>query len=269
LIEGDHGEKPLPRAAAPRISTPSPLNLTFDSFQPGTRPRAPMPSPGATGAAREGRSQRESLLSQEKRWDLPLARRLLLRCQGREGDSGDARGLAGSPALTGFQEDDLVVLAELHEAVDALGKLHHVLDGVGDLQRALLPHGLAALPTQRGRPLGLAATLSPGACCQHVTLAPLSPPSPLHGAGKGPGCHATPSPHPSQLGFTQLPKHQKTLLILLAFLGCSTGGQRWPLPRAAVALAVTGSRRGPWRRHSPCSARRGPPRGSRGSTPGA
>lgn len=75
----------------------------------------------------------------------------------------------GSPALTGFQEDDLVVLAELHEAVDALGELHHVLDGVGDLQRALLPHGLAALRAQRGRPLGLpvtrhlsfAATLSP------------------------------------------------------------------------------------------------------------
>lgn len=53
--------------------------------------------------------------------------------------------MVGLPPLTGFQEDDLVILAELHEAVDALGELHHVLDGVGDLQRALLPHGLAAL----------------------------------------------------------------------------------------------------------------------------
>lgn len=74
------------------------------------------------------------------------------RCWGRQGDSGDTkgggrdtRGVVGLPPLTGFQEDDLVILAELHEAVDALGELHHVLDGVGDLQRALLPHGLAAL----------------------------------------------------------------------------------------------------------------------------
>lgn len=43
-------------------------------------------------------------------------------------------------ALTCFEEDDLVVLTEVHEARDALGKLHHVLDGVGDVDGALLPH---------------------------------------------------------------------------------------------------------------------------------
>lgn len=64
---------------------------------------------------------------------------------GHKGDGRDTRRAVGVPPLTGFQEDDLVILAELHEAVDALGELHHVLDGVGDLQRALLPHGLAAL----------------------------------------------------------------------------------------------------------------------------
>lgn len=46
-------------------------------------------------------------------------------------------------ALTCFEEDDLIVLTEVHEAVDALGKLHHVLDGVGDLNGALLPHRLS------------------------------------------------------------------------------------------------------------------------------
>lgn len=44
--------------------------------------------------------------------------------------------------LTGFQQHDLVVLAEIHEAVDALGELHHVLDGVCDLHRTKLPHRL-------------------------------------------------------------------------------------------------------------------------------
>lgn len=42
-------------------------------------------------------------------------------------------------ALTCFEEDDLVVLTEVHEASDALGELHHVLDGVGDVHCALLP----------------------------------------------------------------------------------------------------------------------------------
>lgn len=48
-------------------------------------------------------------------------------------------------ALTCFQQNDLVVLAQVHEAGDALGELHHVLDGVGDVVRALLPHPLGRL----------------------------------------------------------------------------------------------------------------------------
>lgn len=131
----------------------------------------PEPSPGASeagGSEKLGRRQHERRASAEKRDRI---------CPQHGGGCclGEALGTAGGPALTGFEEDDLVVLAELHEAVDALGELHHVLDGVGDLQRALLPHGLAALWAQRGHPLGLAA--APDPC---------PPPSPPHGAGKGP-----------------------------------------------------------------------------------
>lgn len=43
-------------------------------------------------------------------------------------------------ALTCFEENDLVVLTQVHETRDALGELHHVLDGVGDVDGALLPH---------------------------------------------------------------------------------------------------------------------------------
>lgn len=45
-------------------------------------------------------------------------------------------------ALTSFQQHDLVVLAEIHEAVDTFGKLHHVLDGLSDLYGTELPHHL-------------------------------------------------------------------------------------------------------------------------------
>lgn len=51
------------------------------------------------------------------------------------------------PALTCLQEDDLVILAEVHEAGDALGELHHVLDGAGDVMGTQLPHGLCGLQT--------------------------------------------------------------------------------------------------------------------------
>lgn len=47
--------------------------------------------------------------------------------------------------LTCFEEDNLIVLTEVHEASDALGKLHHVVDGVGDVDGALLPHQFGRL----------------------------------------------------------------------------------------------------------------------------
>lgn len=52
--------------------------------------------------------------------------------------------------LTGFQQHDLVVLAEVHEAVDTLGELHHVLDGLGDLHGTELPHQLPRLRRTHG-----------------------------------------------------------------------------------------------------------------------
>lgn len=57
----------------------------------------------------------------------------------------------GGRALTCFQQNDLVVLAQVHEASDAFGELHHVLDGVGDVVRALLPHPLSRLQKGHGR----------------------------------------------------------------------------------------------------------------------
>lgn len=48
-------------------------------------------------------------------------------------------------ALTCFQQDNLVVLAQVHEAGDAFGKFHHILNGIGDVVRALLPHPLSRL----------------------------------------------------------------------------------------------------------------------------
>ena len=48
-------------------------------------------------------------------------------------------------APTCFEEDDLVVLTEVHEAGDPLGELHHVLDGIGDVVGTLLPHPLCRL----------------------------------------------------------------------------------------------------------------------------
>ena len=50
-------------------------------------------------------------------------------------------------APTCFEEDDLVVLTEVHEAGDPLGELHHVLDGVGEVDRTVLPHPLSGLET--------------------------------------------------------------------------------------------------------------------------
>ena len=47
--------------------------------------------------------------------------------------------------LTRFQKHDLVVLAQLHEPVDALGELHHVLDGLRDFDGTQLPHHFPGL----------------------------------------------------------------------------------------------------------------------------
>lgn len=51
--------------------------------------------------------------------------------------------------LTCFEEDNLIVLTEVHEASDALGKLHHVVNGVGDVDGTLLPHRLCRLKGQK------------------------------------------------------------------------------------------------------------------------
>lgn len=48
-------------------------------------------------------------------------------------------------ALTSFQQHDLVVLAEIHEAVDTFSELHHILDGLSDLYGTELPHYLSRL----------------------------------------------------------------------------------------------------------------------------
>lgn len=45
-------------------------------------------------------------------------------------------------ALTCFEEDDLIILTEVHEARDVFGKLHHILDCIGDVNSTLLPHHL-------------------------------------------------------------------------------------------------------------------------------
>lgn len=48
-------------------------------------------------------------------------------------------------ALTCFQQDYLIVLAQVHEASNAFGKFHHILNGVGDVVSTLLPHPLCRL----------------------------------------------------------------------------------------------------------------------------
>lgn len=47
--------------------------------------------------------------------------------------------------LTCFQQDNLIVLAQVHKAGDAFGKFHHILNGISDVVRALLPHPLSRL----------------------------------------------------------------------------------------------------------------------------
>lgn len=47
--------------------------------------------------------------------------------------------------MTCFEQNDLVILTQVHEACNAFGKLHHVLDGIGDVVGTLLPHRLRRL----------------------------------------------------------------------------------------------------------------------------
>lgn len=47
---------------------------------------------------------------------------------------------------TWLKEENLVILAELHEACYTFRKLHHVLDSVGDLNGTLLPQSFSGLP---------------------------------------------------------------------------------------------------------------------------
>lgn len=51
--------------------------------------------------------------------------------------------------LTCFEEDNLIVLTEVHEASDALGKLHHIVNSVGDVDGTLLPHRFCWLKGQK------------------------------------------------------------------------------------------------------------------------
>jgi len=46
---------------------------------------------------------------------------------------------------TCFEQHDLIILTELHESINALGKLNHILHCFGDFNRTQLPHVLLRL----------------------------------------------------------------------------------------------------------------------------
>lgn len=50
---------------------------------------------------------------------------------------------------TCFQQHYLIILTQLHEAVDALGKLHHILNGLRYFDSAQLPHDFPGLGADR------------------------------------------------------------------------------------------------------------------------
>ena len=52
---------------------------------------------------------------------------------------------------TCFQQHYLIVLTQLHEAVDALGELHHILNGLCYFDSTQLPHDFPGLRTERKR----------------------------------------------------------------------------------------------------------------------
>lgn len=50
---------------------------------------------------------------------------------------------------TCFQQHYLIILTQLHEAVDALGELHHILNGLCYFDSTQLPHDFPGLRTDR------------------------------------------------------------------------------------------------------------------------
>lgn len=52
---------------------------------------------------------------------------------------------------TCFEQHDLIVLTELHESINALGKLNHVLHSFSDFNRTQLPHVLLRLDAAERR----------------------------------------------------------------------------------------------------------------------
>lgn len=51
--------------------------------------------------------------------------------------------------ITCFEQHNLIILTELHEAIDTLGKLHHILDGLCDFNGTQLPHDFSGLVEQK------------------------------------------------------------------------------------------------------------------------
>lgn len=58
---------------------------------------------------------------------------------------------------TCFQQHYLIVLTQLHEAVDALGELHHILNGLRYFDSTQLPHDLPRLKGGNGQKNALSA----------------------------------------------------------------------------------------------------------------
>lgn len=52
---------------------------------------------------------------------------------------------------TCFQQHYLIVLTQLHEAVDALGELHHILNGLRYFDSTQLPHDFPGLRNREAR----------------------------------------------------------------------------------------------------------------------
>lgn len=78
----------------------------------------------------------------------------LWQCQRGVGGGGGGGWVWRQQAmLTGchtcFQQHYLIVLTQLHEAIDALGELHHILNGLCYFDSTQLPHDFPGLRTDR------------------------------------------------------------------------------------------------------------------------